>query len=116
MRPGLEIVNAGLASVSNAEFVDCGVSIQNANTALVDNIRIIESSRISCEKLRYVLSNHIESNDRDEQIDCLNEILKADRKKIASPIYDRFVSLAANHMTILAQFIPALQNIVNGLS
>jgi hypothetical protein len=109
---GLSIKGCGYGMVLGKD-VDVrakNVSIEDCGSAIVhgDGAREVNLFKL--------ISENIISNDRDELIQSLAEFMNSKNKTSALPFYERFVALAANHMTLLGPYLPALTKALSNLS
>jgi hypothetical protein len=99
----------GILSEGNADIRTEGLFIDNCGHAVVQR-------EVSTSALVEEIRQRVLSDDRDELIRCVEAMTASTTKPQAMPFYERFMALAANHMTLLAPFFPAIEKILHGLS
>ena len=99
-----------ITNVYNLHGTHSRVNIRSSDQSL--NI-----SNVTSEQLFLNLREHIEENvpdvaDREELLERLNALQNATDKKSILERYQDFIASAANHMTLIAPFIPALTQLL----
>jgi hypothetical protein len=99
-----------ITNVYNLHGENSRVNIRSSDQSL--NISNVTSEQLFVNLREHINENVLDQTDRGELLERVSALEKATDKQTFLERYQAFIGAAANHMTLIAPFVPALTQLL----